>query len=169
MLSTLAAVAVAALPAVWPVGSVVSVVDLTDPAYVPIVQAETSAWSALLPSGTALVYTRGVPTDCASVSLPPPPGTIAVCSTRSNLDGEAWGEGFFWTDADGAIDAGAAEIEQSVHGDKARHFMVCHELGHALGLPHIRSKRSCMNPRHVTRRFPGSRDAGWLRHAYGGT
>jgi hypothetical protein len=157
-------------PYVWPGGKTVVVRDYTSNTFARIVDEEVDAWSAIMPGGTKLEYSRESVKDCKeiggrktnSVAL----GEIWVCSTAKVGGNGIWGQGFFYT-RNGVIVRGYVQIEEG--GPKSefeRYGNVCHELGHALGLGHMKGGGTCMTANRVRREFPGTKDTAMLVNRY---
>ena len=157
-------------PYVWAGGQTITVRDFTSNTFDGIVQQEVAAWSAIMPGGTRLRYSRESVRDCSvigslrtnSVAL----GEIWVCSTASVGGKDTWGYGYAYT-LDRLIVRGYVELEE--RGPKTqfeRYGIVCHELGHTLGLRHMKGRRTCMNANRVKRDFPGPKDKAALAKRY---
>jgi hypothetical protein len=157
-------------PWVWPGGKEITVRDYTSDTFSGIVQQEVAAWSAIMPGQTTLKYVDGGPRDCNaigdsrtnSVSV----AEIWICSTASVGGTDAWGEGFAYAH-NGLIVRGYALIEEGGPTTEfQRYHLVCHELGHTLGLGHMKGRRTCMTRGGGTREFPGRKDKRTLAKRY---
>ncbi len=157
-------------PYVWPGGKTITVHDYTSNRFARIVAEEVAAWSAIMPGGTKLEYSRESIKDCKEIGGPKTNsvalGEIWVCSTAKVGGKGIWGQGFYYT-RNGVIVRGYVQIEEG--GPKTefeRYGNVCHELGHALGLGHMKGGGTCMTANRVRREFPGTKDKATLAKRY---
>jgi hypothetical protein len=165
------AAAAGSVPFVWPGGKTIFVRDYTSEAYAPIVKAEVAAWSRIMPGDTSLAYARPGYKDCndfgglqtKDVAV----NEIWICSTATVGGKDLWGQGFVYA-VDDLIVRGYAKVEE--RGPKTsdeRYRLVCHELGHTLGLRHMKGHETCMGATHIKRDFPGKKDKATLAKRYG--
>jgi hypothetical protein len=164
------AVIAGSTPDVWPGGTTIIVRDYTSNRFASIVAEEVAAWSAIMPGGTKLEYSRQSVKDCKEIGGPNTNivarGEIWVCTTAKVGGKGIWGQGFFYT-LNGVIIRGYAKIEEG--GPKTefeRYGNVCHELGHTLGLGHMKGGGTCMTANRVRREFPGAKDRATLTNRY---
>jgi hypothetical protein len=157
-------------PFVWPGGTTITVRDYTSDTFDGIVQKEVAAWSAIMPGGTSLRYVDANFKDCNeigglktnSVAL----GEIWICSTANVGDKDNWGSGMAYA-FNRLIVRGYAQIEEDGPRTEFEQYgVICHELGHTLGLPHLKGRRTCMSARGVKRQFPGTKDRAALAKRY---
>jgi hypothetical protein len=164
------AAAAGSVPFVWPGKKTIVVIDYTSNTYAPIVKAEVAAWSRIMPGGTTLAYSRRSPKDCNDFgglqTKNVPVGEIWICSTATVGAKDLWGQGFVYALND-LIVRGYAKVEE--RGPKTSHErygLVCHELGHTLGLRHMTGRETCMGANRVKREFPGQKDKATLAKRY---
>jgi hypothetical protein len=123
-----------------------------------------------MPGGTELAYSRPGHKDCKDFgglqTKNVPVGEIWICSTATVGGKDLWGQGFVHARND-LIVSGYAKVEE--RGPKTSHDryrLVCHELGHTLGLRHMKGGETCMGATQPRRDFPGSKDAAVLAKRY---
>ena len=93
---------------------------------------------------------------------------IWICSTATVGGKDFWGQGFVYAVND-LIVRGYAEIEERgpKTSDSSDTALVCHELGHTLGLRHMKGRRDLYGPSpHLKRDFPGKKDKATLAKRY---
>ena len=164
------AAAAGAVPFVWPGGKTIVVRDYTSEAYAPIVKAEVAAWSRIMPGGTRLNYSHEGFKDCndfgglqtKDVSV----DEIWICSTATVGGKDLWGQGFVYAVNDLIVRGYAKVEERGPKTSQERYRLVCHELGHTLGLRHMKGRETCMGATHVKRDFPGKKDKAMLAKRY---
>jgi len=157
-------------PFVWPGGTTITVRDYTSDTFDGIVQKEVAAWSEFMPGGTSLRYVDGNPLDCNEIgdlkTNSVEHGEIWICSTAQVGDKDNWGSGMAYA-FNRFIVRGYAQIEEDRPRTEFEQYgVICHELGHTLGLPHLKGRRTCMSARGVKRRFPGAKDKATLAERY---
>lgn len=112
----------------------------------PLLTTVEQQW-ATEPIKTDAVTGSTVPATCAPVE-----GTVQACNSEYGDNG--WlGLARIWLDADGHIVQGTAQVNDTYFNtdtyddDTARLHVLCHEVGHTLGLGHRKrpQDQSCMN------------------------
>lgn len=156
-----------------PGGQTITVEDYSNPEiWNNYVELKTAQWSNLLQGGATLTYARKEFMDCEYVliiktawQLRP---NIIVCSTSK--DESSYGS-TIWSlsPTSGALRASLVQLVDKKAGNKRNKVnTVCHELGHAVGIRHNNSSKSCVNSDEKLQN-PGSWDANTLKKSYGGT
>jgi hypothetical protein len=157
-------------PSVWPGGKTITVRDYTSNRFASIVAEEAAAWSAIMPGGTKLEYSRQSVKDCKEIGSPKTNsvalGEIWVCSTAKVGGKGTWGSGYVYTRNNVNVRGYVLIEENGPKTEFERYGNVCHELGHALGLQHLKGGGTCMTANRVRREFPGTKDKAMLAKRY---
>jgi hypothetical protein len=159
----------------WPGGTVIVVRDYTpEKEFSNVVESRVARWALLLPGGSTMIYAREPYAPCDEILIGTnidgillgtiPANEIWVCQQQKV--GGAYGETMLGTHPDGAIRNAFIRVAKHNAGRlQERKSTVCHELGHALGVTHSTSAKSCV-ARYGTRPSPGAWDAATLRKSF---
>ena len=142
----------------WPQRAI-TVVDHTGDAGWQRAEAEAvEAWNAANPH-LRLAFRVGTPGACRSEA-----STIGVC-VRDLGRRRYQGVTYVGTSGGHITDA-HVEFDDRAFSDAQKTSLACHELGHAIGMPHSPRRSSCLSSRGYAPR-PDGRDAAMLTAAYG--
>jgi hypothetical protein len=159
----------------WPGGTAIVVRDFTPiKEFGTIVESRVARWAPLLQGGATLTYVREAYAPCDEILIGNnidgilqgtiPANEIWVCQ-QQKVSG-AYGETVVDTHPNGALRNAYIRLAKHNAGNgRERKSTVCHELGHALGITHSDSKKSCVAT-YATRPSPGAWDAATLRKSY---
>jgi hypothetical protein len=159
----------------WPGGTVIVVRDYTpEKEFGNVVESRVARWAPLLQGGATMIYARETYAPCDDILIGNnldgilqgtiPANEIWVCQQQKV--GGAYGETMLGTHPNGSIRNAFIRVAKHNAGNgRERKSTVCHELGHALGITHSGSPKSCV-ARYSTRPSPGAWDAATLRKSF---